>query len=73
MSRDALVVGINNYQDDKLRNLNAPAIDAEAIANILEKHGDFNIWRLPEAIDSDTRKPYVSSELTVNLPTSANW
>lgn len=28
MTRDALVVGINNYQDDGLHNLNAPAEDA---------------------------------------------
>jgi len=34
MSRDALVVGINTYQDDKLHNLTAPAADAEAIAQI---------------------------------------
>ena len=68
MSRDALVVGINQYQDDRLRNLNAPALDGEAIANILEKYGDFNVWRLPEAINKETRKPYVGSELTVNLP-----
>ena len=33
MSKDALVVGINIYQDDNLRNLKAPAEDAEAIAN----------------------------------------
>ena len=56
MNRDALVVGINQYQDDRLRDLNAPAVDGEAIslpepakrtAQILEKYGDFNVWRLP--------------------------
>ncbi|WP_147337385.1 caspase family protein [Nostoc sphaeroides] len=30
MSRDALVVGINTY--DRLKSLNAPAADGEAIA-----------------------------------------
>ncbi len=67
MSRDALVVGINKYQDDRLRNLNAPAVDAEAIANILEKHGDFNVWRLPEAIDQNTKKPYVAKTQELSL------
>ncbi len=60
MSRDALVVGINIYQDDNLRNLNAPAEDAEAIAKILEQYGEFDVWRRPEAIDSDSKKPYVA-------------
>ena len=60
MIRDALVVGINTYQDDNLRNLNAAAIDGEAIANILEQYGKFNVRRLPEAIDSDTKKPYIA-------------
>ncbi len=67
MTRDALVVGINKYQDNKLRNLNAPAIDAEAIANILEKHGEFNVWRLPEAIDPNTRKPYIAETQKLSL------
>jgi uncharacterized caspase-like protein len=32
MVRDALVVGINSYQAEDLRNLQSPAEDAEAIA-----------------------------------------
>ena len=67
MSRDALVVGINNYQDDNLRNLKAPGSDAEAISQILEKYGDFQVWRLPEAIDPDTRKPYIAKKQELSL------
>ena len=40
MGRDAVVVGINNYQDDDLHNLTSPAEDAEAIAQILEEYGE---------------------------------
>ena len=42
MFRDALVVGINNCQDDNLGNLNAPAEDAEAVSCLLEHYGEFN-------------------------------
>lgn len=65
MSRDALVVGINNYQN--LSHLNAPAEDAESIARVLENYGDFDVKRLPEAIDRDTRKPFVSKERQLNF------
>ena len=67
MNRDALVVGINNYQDDNLRNLSAPAKDAEAIAQILEEYGDFEAWRLPEAISLGTRKPVVAGTQDLSL------
>ncbi len=48
MSRDALVVGINQY--NSLKPLNTPADDAEAIAQLLEKYGDFRVRRLPEMV-----------------------
>ena len=67
MSRVALVVGINTYRYDGLRDLKAPAEDAEAIAQRLEKYGDFDsVIRLPEAITSDTKKSFVgkTKELT---------
>ncbi len=70
MIRDALVVGINLYQDDKddnLRNLKAPAEDAEAIACLLESYGDFNVWRLPEAIDPETKKPLIAKTRELSL------
>jgi energy-coupling factor transporter ATP-binding protein EcfA2 len=50
MSRDALVVGINTYQF--LPGLNAPAQDAEAIAQRLQADGDFRVTRLPEVIQA---------------------
>lgn len=50
MSRDALVVGINVYEDEQLTNLQAPAIDAEAIAKILTEDGDFRVKRIPEIV-----------------------
>ncbi|HEY9762022.1 MAG TPA: caspase family protein [Trichocoleus sp.] len=50
MSRDALVVGINAYQ--KLPTLNAPAIDAEAVGQCLERFGEFRVYRMPEVIQS---------------------
>lgn len=46
MSRDALVVGINNY-DYSRWNLTAPAADAEEIARLLETYGEFRVRRLP--------------------------
>jgi hypothetical protein len=67
MSRVALVVGINNYDYRGLRNLSAPSEDAEAIAQRLEKYGDFDlVIRLPEVIEPDTKKPLVGKvkELT---------
>ena len=67
MVSDALVVGINSYQAEGLRNLQAPAEDAEAIANILEQHGEFNVTRLPEALTRDTKQPYVAKEIKVSL------
>ena len=54
MKRDALIVGINNYPSlgDKPNNpakhLKQSADDAEAIAQILEKYGEFEVQRLPK-------------------------
>ena len=67
MIRDALVVGINIYQDDTLRNLKAPASDAEEIAKMLKLYGEFEVWRLPEAIDPETKKPYISKTRELSL------
>ena len=67
MSRDALVVGINTYRYEGLPNLQAPAEDAEAIARLLEQYGDFNIWRLPEAFNSEDGSPYVGKTTEVTL------
>ena len=54
MSRDALVVGINRYpflkdsQTGNYEHLSTPATDAEAIAQHLEKHGEFRVKRFPD-------------------------
>ncbi|NER94406.1 MAG: hypothetical protein F6J86_11280 [Symploca sp. SIO1B1] len=67
MIRDALVVGINTYQYSDLRNLQAPAEDAEAIAQRLEQDGEFRVWRLPEAIHRETHQPFVGKKRGVKL------
>ncbi|NER26420.1 MAG: hypothetical protein F6J89_02035 [Symploca sp. SIO1C4] len=67
MSRDALVVGINTYKYEGLSNLQAPASDAEAIAQLLEKHGDFKVWRLPEAINQESGSSYIGGKIKVTL------
>ncbi len=48
MTRDALIVGINQYQS--LPTLSAPAADAEAVAARLQTQGEFRVQRLPEVI-----------------------
>ncbi|WP_017314093.1 caspase family protein [Mastigocladopsis repens] len=55
MSRDALVVGINKYpflkdSTGNYKHLTTPATDAEAIAQLLENHGDFRVKRFPNII-----------------------
>lgn len=62
MSRDALIVGINQYQN--LPTLTAAAKDAEGIANILESHGDFRVRRLPEVIEN--KRPQVGPQTFVS-------
>ncbi|MCV6636980.1 caspase family protein [Candidatus Albibeggiatoa sp. nov. NOAA] len=45
MSRDALVIGINLYNE--LQPLEKPVNDAEAVAHLLETQGGFRVKRLP--------------------------
>ena len=56
MSRDALVVGINTYQN--LPGLQAAAQDAESLARCLESFGECRTVRLPESINQ--QKPVIS-------------
>ena len=56
MSRDALIVGINQYQS--LPALNAPAADAEAVAARLQTQGEFRVQRMPEVINKN-KQPVV--------------
>ncbi|MGI2904830.1 caspase family protein [Tolypothrix sp. VBCCA 56010] len=52
-TRDALIVGINRYPflknslTAKAHHLQAPAYNAEAVAQLLEAYGDFLVRRLP--------------------------
>jgi uncharacterized caspase-like protein len=66
MLRQALVVGINNYVE--LKKLKTPAGDAEQIARLLEKHGDFRVKRLPckneEGYLSVDEKPFGEQMVT---------
>jgi WD40 repeat protein len=63
MLRDALVVGVNTYQN--LPGLKAPARDAEAVAKTLQKHGEFRVHRLPEVIQSG--QPQIGQKTQVTL------
>jgi hypothetical protein len=53
MSSVALVVGINEY--DHLDKLTSPARDAQAIADILRKHGEFHVTPLPTVKDTEKK------------------
>ena len=73
MNRDALVVGINKYpflrySSGAYRHLTTPAADAEAIAQLLETHGDFRVRRFPSVIidgklQVDPNQPFKTEEL----------
>lgn len=65
MSRDALVVGINVY--DQLPNLKSPSEDAEAIAQLLERYGDFRVRRLPAVKDTANNVVRVGQTTLVTL------
>jgi uncharacterized protein YjbI with pentapeptide repeats len=65
MSRDALVVGINTY--DRLKSLNAPAADGEAIAQILQQSGEFRVTRLPAVKDKENETIRIGKQTKVSL------
>ena len=67
MIRDALVVGVNTYNYEYLDNLSAPARDAEAVAQLLEKYGDFKVTRLPSVKDKQNDTIKVGQKTKVNL------
>ncbi|MBE8989097.1 caspase family protein [Nostoc sp. LEGE 12450] len=67
MIRDALVVGINTYSYERLPSLTAPAIDAEAIAKLLERYGQFNVRRLPSVKDKENNTVRVGQKTSVTL------
>jgi WD40 repeat protein len=59
--REALVVGINRYpllkdENRKPQHLEKPADDAEAVAQLLEKYGNFKVQRLPEVYSPEGKR-----------------
>jgi ABC-type transporter Mla MlaB component len=57
MTRYALVIGIQKYSGSGFGNLEKPVEDAEAIAQILEAHGDFvEVTRLPSQWNSENQR-----------------
>jgi uncharacterized caspase-like protein len=67
MIRDALVVGINTYSYECLPKLTAPAQDAEAIAKLLERYGQFNVKRLPSIKDKENNTVRIGQKTQVSL------
>ncbi len=67
MSFNALIVGINQYQN--LRHLSLPADDATAIAKILRENCDFGITYLPELIEDKNLRidPNPKNKVTVRI------
>ncbi|MBD2358403.1 caspase family protein [Tolypothrix sp. FACHB-123] len=54
MARYALVIGIGEYQSPSLPRLSKTTNDAEAVAQLLEKYGDFqSVKRLPQRWNKD--------------------
>ncbi|MFW5665270.1 MAG: caspase family protein [Coleofasciculus sp.] len=47
MNRQALIVGINTYDTQHLKNLTSPAKDADAIAQLLIDRGNVQVRRIP--------------------------
>ncbi|NES45058.1 caspase family protein, partial [Moorena sp. SIO2C4] len=67
MSRNALVIGISTYSYERLNNLTAPGQDAEAVAQLLEKYGDFKVTRLPAVKDKHNNTIRVGKKTKVTL------
>lgn len=67
MSRDALVIGINAYTCERFKSLNAPASDAEALAQLLERYGEFKVTRLPAVKDKQNNSIRVGQKTPVTL------
>ncbi|MDZ8263543.1 eIF2A-related protein [Nostoc sp. ChiQUE01b] len=66
MSKDALVVGINQYNSG-LPALRSPANDAESIAQRLSEGDYFRVWRLPEYLhpfENNARRVAQNQEVT---------
>jgi len=60
MARYALVIGIAQYQS--LKHLPKAAADAESVAQVLEQYGDYNVTRLPQSWNAQTKRFEVSPQ-----------
>ncbi len=67
MSRNALIVGINTYHHPHLQSLKTPAEDAEAVARILELHGDFHVTRVHAVKDEINPSGKMSRKMPVTF------
>ncbi len=70
MKRYALVVGIAHYQY-ALPNIKTSHLNAEAVAQVLEEHGDFQVTRLPAKWLSSDRVEVAKGKLTSEELTKA--
>lgn len=70
MSRDAVVIGINEYNN--LSPLNKPANDAEAIGELLKTQGDFKVTYLPGKLCIDNSGVVEFEELKKEIITLFN-
>ncbi|NEO87200.1 MAG: hypothetical protein F6J87_23515, partial [Spirulina sp. SIO3F2] len=69
MARYALVIGIQNYGGSGYKNLTKPQADAEAIAQLLDKYGNFDkVDRLPRCW-SEEKQDYEVSENALSSET----
>ncbi len=67
MARYALVIGITQYQSSTFKNLPKAAADAESVALVLEKYGEFNVTRLPQSWNADTNRFEVSQQKSASV------
>ncbi len=63
MSKDALVIGINTY--NHLNPLKSPSEDAEAVAQVMEKYGEFNVRRFPAVKKDNTVQVGKNTKVTL--------
>ena len=66
MTRYALVIGVSEYQSSSLSKLPKAATDAEEVAKVLETHGKFNVERLPQQWNKETKCWEVANKQVTN-------
>ena len=75
MVRYALVIGISEYESKHLENLPKAATDGEKLAQVLDKHGQFQVERLPKQWNEETKnwevaaKPVTKEQIIKELKT----